>query len=32
MTFWCDDAIATAGILKSKGVEFVSDPTFEEIK
>ena len=29
LTFWCDDVIATAKILKSKGVEFAKDPKVE---
>ena len=29
VTFWCDDAIATAKVLKSKGVEFVAEPKTE---
>ncbi len=29
VTFWCDDVVATAKILKSKGVEFAKDPKAE---
>jgi catechol 2,3-dioxygenase-like lactoylglutathione lyase family enzyme len=29
VTFWCDDVFATAKILKSKGVEFTTDPKAE---
>lgn len=29
ITFWCDDVVATAKVLKSKGVEFAQDPKTE---
>jgi catechol 2,3-dioxygenase-like lactoylglutathione lyase family enzyme len=29
VTFWCDDAFATAELLKSKGVELTGDPVKE---
>ena len=29
LTFWCDDVLATAKLLKSKGVEFATDPKTE---
>ena len=29
MTFWCDDVMATAKTLKTKGVEFTQDPKTE---
>jgi catechol 2,3-dioxygenase-like lactoylglutathione lyase family enzyme len=29
LSFWCDDVIATAKIMKSKGVEFEADPKKE---
>lgn len=29
MTFWCDDVFATAQLLKSRGVELVSEPKKE---
>ena len=29
ISFWCDDVFATAGILKSKGVNFVQEPKTE---
>jgi len=29
VTFWCDDVMATAKILKSKGVEFAQEPKTE---
>ncbi|MDD5544795.1 MAG: VOC family protein [Acidobacteriia bacterium] len=29
MTFWCDDVLATAKILKSKGVKFAQEPKTE---
>lgn len=29
MTFWCDDVVATAKVLKSKGVEFAQEPKTE---
>ncbi|HEY6370177.1 MAG TPA: VOC family protein [Candidatus Acidoferrum sp.] len=30
IAFWCDDLFATAKILKSKGVQFTSEPKKEE--
>jgi catechol 2,3-dioxygenase-like lactoylglutathione lyase family enzyme len=30
VSFWCDDVMATAKIMKSKGVEFTQDPKSEE--
>ena len=30
IAFWCDDLFATAKILKSKGVQFTSEPKTEE--
>ena len=29
LSFWCDDVVATAKIMKSKGVEFEADPKKE---
>lgn len=29
VTFWCDDVLATAKLLKSKGVEFAVEPKTE---
>jgi len=29
ISYWCDDVVATAKILKSKGVEFTADPKTE---
>ena len=29
LSFWCDDVVATARIMKSKGVEFEADPKKE---
>jgi catechol 2,3-dioxygenase-like lactoylglutathione lyase family enzyme len=29
LTFWCDDVVATSKVLKSKGVEFASEPKTE---
>ena len=29
LTFWCDDVFATAGAMKSKGVEFLTGPKTE---
>jgi catechol 2,3-dioxygenase-like lactoylglutathione lyase family enzyme len=29
LTFWCDDVMATAKILKAKGVEFAQEPKTE---
>jgi len=29
LTFWCDDVLATAKILKAKGVEFAAEPKAE---
>jgi catechol 2,3-dioxygenase-like lactoylglutathione lyase family enzyme len=29
LTFWCDDVFATAGAMKSKGVEFLKGPKTE---
>lgn len=29
ISFWCDDVVATAKILKSKGVEFAAEPKVE---
>ncbi len=29
MTFWCDDVFATAKVLKSRGVEFATEPKAE---
>src|SRR5690349_24243630 len=29
VTFWCDDVMATAKMLKSKGVEFAMEPKTE---
>jgi len=29
ISFWCDDVFATAGMLKSKGVNFVQEPKTE---
>src|SRR5579864_1189721 len=29
MTFWCDDVLATAKLLKSKGVQFAQEPKTE---
>ena len=30
IAFWCDDVFATAKILKSKGVQFTSEPKAED--
>jgi catechol 2,3-dioxygenase-like lactoylglutathione lyase family enzyme len=30
MSFWCDDVVATAQAMKSKGVEFERDPKKED--
>jgi len=29
MTFWCDDVLATAELLKSKGVKLATEPKKE---